>query len=593
MAAGDRRRPRGVNSALTASAQIVSGMRLPSSFLAEDWQAEAWAFYDSMGELRFASNWMGNACSRALLVPSLIPATPGDDPEPDESAIGQQALAMLGGGAAGQAQVLLDIAIHLFVAGASYLVGEPAEDDPEGEGPLVSWNVYSTDDIASAGADAFRVRDESTPGGYRGLSPAALVVRIWRPHPRWRWQADAPTRAALPALREVALLSGRVRAEALSRLAGAGVFVVPSEASLPPARDPVTGAEVHRDLLDVLVESMTVPIGDPESASAVVPLLLRVPGALAEAVRHVSFATPFDERIIELRDSAIRRVATALDMPAEVLLGLGESNHWSAWQIEEAAVTIHVEPTLDLMCYGLTVGFYRPVLEALGLADVEGRMLWYDSSALRLRPDRSEDAVSAYDRLLIGTEATRREVGFDETDAPEQAEFLRMLGVKLALLDPANAPSYLRMGGIDVGPIAVAPAPAAPPALPAAPEAPAPPGPPAGGPAQPAPAPLPAGEAAVEAGLVAACDALVLRALERAEARSRTLEKAGRACSLDDLLHSAWDRVPEVALRYGCDPAPLLTALDAYTRGLLIYDKPYAYADLALALGAYVDALPG
>jgi hypothetical protein len=585
-----------VNANLTSSAQIVSGMRLPSSFLAEDWQAEAWAFYDSMGELRFASNWMGNACSRALLVPSLIPGTPGDDPAPDDSPVGEQALAMLGGGAAGQAQVLLDIAIHLFVAGASYLVGEPAEDDPEGEGPLVSWNVYSTDDIASAGADSFRVRDESTPGGYRSLSPAALVVRIWRPHPRWRWQADAPTRAALPALREVALLSGRVRAEALSRLAGAGVFVVPSEASLPPTRDPVTGAEVHRDLLDVLVESMTVPIGDPESASAVVPLLLRVPGALADAVRHVSFATPFDERIIELRDSAIRRVATSLDMPAEVLLGLGESNHWSAWQIEEAAVTIHVEPTLDLMCYGLTVGFYRPVLEALGVADVEGRMLWYDSSALRLRPDRSEDAVGAYDRLLIGTEATRREVGFDETDAPAPAEFLRMLGVKLALADPANALVYLRMGGIDVGAaVVVAPsAPAAPPALPAAPEAPAAPGPPAAGPpaSPPEPAQLPSGEAAVEAGLVAACDALVLRALERAEARSRTLEKNGKECSLDDLLHAAWDRVPEVAARYSCDPDPLRTALDAYTRGLLLYEKPYAYADLALALGAYV-ALPG
>jgi hypothetical protein len=36
-----------------------------------------------------------------------------------------------------------------------------------------------------------------------------------------------------------------------------------------------------------------------------------------------------------LRREAVERLAIGLDMPPEVLLGLGDSNHWSAWQVDE------------------------------------------------------------------------------------------------------------------------------------------------------------------------------------------------------------------------------------------------------------------
>src|SRR4051812_39934615 len=33
----------------------------------QDWQATSWQFYDTVGEYRFAANWIGNALSRIEL----------------------------------------------------------------------------------------------------------------------------------------------------------------------------------------------------------------------------------------------------------------------------------------------------------------------------------------------------------------------------------------------------------------------------------------------------------------------------------------------------------------------------------------------
>jgi hypothetical protein len=92
--------------------------------------------------------------------------------------------------------------------------------------------------------------------------------------------------------------------------------------------------------------------------------------------------------------------------------------------------------------------------------------------------------------------------------------------------------------------------------------------------------------------LTAACDGIVYRALERAGQRLRN--KAGKRAdgpasvecedatllhttidvstfsNVHELLDGAWTRVPLVASRYDVEPAELLTAIDSYTRGLLV-----------------------
>ena len=49
---------------------LASAVRLPTATRnmagrAEGWQDEAWAYWESVGELRYVSTWIGNVMSRA------------------------------------------------------------------------------------------------------------------------------------------------------------------------------------------------------------------------------------------------------------------------------------------------------------------------------------------------------------------------------------------------------------------------------------------------------------------------------------------------------------------------------------------------
>lgn len=107
--------------------------------------------------------------------------------------------------------------------------------------------------------------------------------------------------------------------------------------------------------------------------------------------------------------------------------------------------------------------------------------------------------------------------------------------------------------------------------------------------------------------LVAAVDGIIYNALssagarilvkppcprsERAEARKIPLADVYasypvRAEEVDQyrLLIGAWDRVPEIAARYGVDADCLVRTLDAYTRALIVARLPHAFTDVPLLL---------
>jgi hypothetical protein len=111
-------------------------------------------------------------------------------------------------------------------------------------------------------------------------------------------------------------------------------------------------------------------------------------------------------------------------------------NHWSAWQIEESGIKIHVSPKAETIVHGLTKGYLIPTLRAADeplLGPEGGRLVvWYDVSEITQRPDRSDNFVLAYDRYEIKGEALRREIGADEDDAPTEAEFVQMVRKRAA-----------------------------------------------------------------------------------------------------------------------------------------------------------------
>ena len=119
-------------------------------------------------------------------------------------------------------------------------------------------------------------------------------------------------------LREVIALSQHITATVESRLAGAGILCIPHSATMPnPKQSESDGVEpLHPDpFVDGLMQAMITPIQDRDDASAVVPVIVKVPDEAVGKIQHLSFATELDSKVSELRESALRRFAGGSDLP--------------------------------------------------------------------------------------------------------------------------------------------------------------------------------------------------------------------------------------------------------------------------------------
>jgi hypothetical protein len=593
---------------------------------AETWQDEAWAFYDSNGELRFAVGWIANGLSQVNLIAARRPVLLGDDPAPmnGDSGIDGDAVnlvAAIAGGPDGQSQLLAQLARLLTVPGIGWVLIEADSGQGPEDANSWDWRVVSNEELRDDRGD-YEVEDvesdASNPDGWRTLRPNHVLIKVWRSHPRRSSKPDSSCRGALRPLRQLAMLDDHIEATAQSRLAGAGMLILPNEIEFAPiahADDPDDPDDesgvITDDFVEVLVDTMTTPIADRASAAAVVPLTVKVPGEYVDKVKHITFWSEFSDTVLGLGERAIKRLALALDMPPEVVTGVSGMNHWGAWRVQEEAITLHIEPLAEVICHALTKGYLRPGLLALGhsQADVDVILIHHDVTDLTVRPDLSDNTIAAWDRLQASDAVLRREIGLSETDKPDDEELKRRIILRVIDRSPALAPALLPALGIEVDMTAVDTQPFPQTPTETTPER------QIGGPPDTPPNPS-GGSGGVSASadirlsvdaLAAACDGLVHRALERAGQRLRN--KAGRGAggpagidcgdaaelhtqfdvstfsNVHELLDGAWTRVPTISDRYGVPTEELLIALDSYTRGLLVSGQPHD-------IGRLRDALP-
>lgn len=473
--------------ALTAAASrprpgaSPAASRSQASLGSRSWQAEAWAAYDEVGEERFLASTLAGRLSQARLYvqhkPTAGPHSSLRDDETDatdtapapSASLAEAVMAALGASQQDLGQMLQRLATNLFVAGEGWLVGVPRhviDDIAPSSAPAVTapspdpsltdlvWRVLAVTEVSSVGSDGRTVRLNLGTDGSAPIEVSAnevYMVRVWRPHPARYWEADSPTRACLPILRELIGLTRHISAQIDSRLAGAGILVVPSSASAALASDAAdSNAYGAPDpFVAALMDSMLRPIENRDDASAVVPLVVTVPDEAADKMSHLTFSSALDSGARDLRDEAIRRLALAQDAPPELLLGSGAMNHWGAWLTREDTVTTHIEPVLALICDALTSQYLRPVLLSAGLSEEEVRTLsvGYDVSALVARPNRSEEALNLHRAGAVSDEALREASGFDDSDAKPLDE--RALMQALAMV--SKRPDL--MGTIGIGPL--------------------------------------------------------------------------------------------------------------------------------------------
>lgn len=406
------------------------------------WQQEAWRHYDQCGEMRYAVGWKGNACSQATLFAADVDPNTGRPTGPTENVKAQKIADGVLGGPVRRPQNVRTMAVNLDVAGEVYVIVLSGDATTADE-----WLVISSTEMSMRGSTVEFTHP--TTGLVRRLAENDFMLRLWQPHPRLQLNADSSIRALLPVLREIEKSSQNIAARLDSRLASAGMLGIPN--SMDVVQDD-SDPDAPQGLMEGMARSMAASMQEPGSAAAQVPIILFGDREDIAAIQHFDFETKVSAEVIDLRSSAIARFSTGMDLPREILEGMGKSNHWSAWQVEESTYKTHLLPLLDLISDALTTSYYLPALAAARVPTPEQYMLAFDGSSLIGEPDPLAEALELYDRGIITADAVRTITSTPDDYAPEGQEKLRALAERMVLAAPTLIadPELRRLLGLSV-----------------------------------------------------------------------------------------------------------------------------------------------
>lgn len=283
--------------------------------------------------------------------------------------------------------------------------------------------------------------------GYE-IKPEDFLGRVWRPAGRYLEMPDSPMRALDLECELLHTLTLGMRAKLLNRLTLNGVMIldksVTTARSAAPSPEP---GQFHQNpVLNDFINAMVYAVTEPDDPQAAMPILLQTSGAVApkDVLEIVTTDRTIDQTDMELRKELIDRIIMGLDVQPQHVRGMGESNHWSAWAVSDDERRVSIQPDIEVMCWALTRLVLNPALNAMGRTrGVENTVIWYDLTDANVKTNLAEDSRQMRDRMLIGEEPARRMSGLAETDAPDDADLVRMVG-------QATGNPYLALFGLPV-----------------------------------------------------------------------------------------------------------------------------------------------
>ena len=370
-----------------------------------------WSLYDRLGELGYGVGFKANAAARLNYYPAVK-----TDSEPEQTDLPQveDAFNRIQGPAGDLGDMVAELVIHLDVPGEGFLVGQVSEEDPDGE----LWDVWSAAELKTAKGSSNRRNVDAVTMA----DPDPFILRIWRPHPQDRSKATSPLSHVADIAERLILIRGALDAAMRSRLIGK-ILTIPDELTIVSnSQLPDDGAEIDQDpFFKELVSTMITAVRDDRSAARIAPIVLRGPGDRLMQIQALDLVRDLPNQLIEMETAAVRSLAAGMDLPAEILLGLSDSNHWSAWLIDESAYRQHVDPIVQTILDSITRGYLWPTLQEGGMDPIEARqyLLWRDMSPVTVRSVTIDDAINLYDRGIISAEAVRADAGYSEDEAGE------------------------------------------------------------------------------------------------------------------------------------------------------------------------------
>lgn len=416
----------------------------------ETWQADAWEYYDLIGEVKYAANLVASTTSRVNLyagyverssdVPSAIEQAADLDPEFVRDAA--DILYMLESGNGGTAGLLRTAALNLFIAGECWLVREPSTFST---GEPDRYQIRSVEELVTVSGRNARVAikptRESKPADYINLPTSAYAARIWRNHPRYSGEADSSLRGILDICDQLLLLDRAASASAKSRM-NAGLLFLPDELSNAAdtddemVEDGASIQEANEELEETLIRGWVSPVEDIDSVASVTPTIIRGPEDAGEKIRYITFERATDPQHNARADRLLERILGGLDIPKDVASGMSSVKYSNAIIIEEQLYKAHIEPLILMICDALTIGFLRPALRAQGWEEklVSRAVVWYDPTAITAKPSKAEASLTLYQMKLLGADAVRRANGFAPGDGPTELERVQRLAEERAII---------------------------------------------------------------------------------------------------------------------------------------------------------------
>jgi hypothetical protein len=406
----------------------------------KDWQTEGWRLYDIIPEHHFLAGRIGDSVAQARLYVTEVDDTGEETGEVQEDRIRRLAAVPLGTGSQRDDNLRL-AGVDLAVGGECWIVGEGAASNPEAaEG---SWFVVTGAALSRTG-DEVSVRRPQVRGGSKLVltDGADILIRCWRPHPNDTDQADSFTRSAIVPLREIELLTKREFAELDSRLTGAGIMFVPEGVDFPRAETDEPGLA---GFMQYLQRAAAASMADQSRASAMVPIMATIPDEMIEhldKLAPINFWSDLSAEITPMKDKAIQRLASSAEIPGEVLTGIGDANHWTAWLISDEGIR-WIRGYLGLIADALTRGFLRRALESMGVPNPERYAFAFDTSTLASKPNRLDEAIQLHERHLIRDEEVVKAGAFSVDQMPNVQERAAQILLRLVqsqpdlILDPA------------------------------------------------------------------------------------------------------------------------------------------------------------
>lgn len=442
------------------------------------WQEKAWEYRDTVPELQFVASFVRSSLGRLRVFaaerqprgisPLPLDRTPEQDAQTGNNKVkiqssitaGTKSKALAASGRlnfdSNGSTLLARLGENLEFAGEAYLFGEQGD---EGE----NWSIRSVSEV-QIGQNVVRLMEPGYGTAYREVPASQCeLLRLWNPHPRYYDWPDSPIAALLETCQAMVLKSRRGRAHDRSRISKGKVLYLPDELSIQRAgQAPVTpdteGATEDADpFMDTLTEFMMTPIGDDADPSAVVPIIVRGPALapdqatpMKDVIGTIDLHNDDPKDLEAARDNLVAILARGIDLPPEVLTGIGDTNHWNGAVISAETVKSHIEPRAERMCDALTVAYLWPALKAMGVprSEREKVCIWFDPSELMQDPDRAQAAKDAHEAGAISDESLRRSLGFTEEDKPSEVEkMIRTL--TQGKVYEASVPVLIAFSGLD------------------------------------------------------------------------------------------------------------------------------------------------